>query len=68
MTVNRPWTVVVAAKRAIRDAQLRKYETADESLGSELCGTGMVDVEALTTLLRSGQLSAEDVIRAFIRR
>ncbi|KAK5798037.1 hypothetical protein VI817_004328 [Penicillium citrinum] len=47
---------------------LRKYETADESLGSELCGTGMVDVEALTTLLRSGQLSAEDVIRAFIRR
>ncbi|GAT29564.1 LOW QUALITY PROTEIN: amidase [Aspergillus luchuensis] len=60
---NRSWEGVVAAKRAIRDAQIRKYEG-----GSDISGADIADVETLTNLLSSGQVSAEELIRAYIGR
>jgi len=66
----RPWTQVVAAKRAIRDAHLRKHEPANRDPATSILGVGadIVNVKALTNLLRSGQVSAGELIRAYIGR
>lgn len=45
---DRPWTEVVAVKRAIRDAQLREHESANRDSGSDTPGTDIVDADALT--------------------
>ncbi|KAJ3527321.1 hypothetical protein NM208_g9725 [Fusarium decemcellulare] len=62
------WTEVVAAKRAIQDRQLQKYYTESRHLDSHSLGAHIVDIEALTGLLRSGQASTEELIRAYIGR
>jgi hypothetical protein len=63
-----PWTEVVTAKRAIRDAQIRKHQPANRESGLDTLGTEIVEVEVLTNLLRAGQVSAEALIRAYIGR
>ncbi|EFQ25711.1 amidase [Colletotrichum graminicola M1.001] len=62
------WTEVAAAKRAARDAQLGKYELTDGVSSSATLGADEVDIETLMDLLRSGQVSAEELIRAYIER
>ncbi|KAH8651267.1 amidase signature domain-containing protein [Xylariales sp. PMI_506] len=65
---NRSWTEVVTAKRAIRDAHLRKYQSSNEEPSLNILRGGIVEVEALTNLLSSGRVSAEELIRAYIGR
>ncbi|KAK1958764.1 amidase [Colletotrichum sublineola] len=65
---HRSWTEVAAAKRAIRDAQLRKHEPTDGDSASARLGVDVVDIEALTDLLRLGRVSAEELIHAYIAR
>ncbi|KAJ1706284.1 hypothetical protein NYO67_11552 [Aspergillus flavus] len=63
---NRSWTEVVTAKRAIRDAQIRKHEAANRNGSVDILGADIADVKTLTNLLGSGQVSAEDMIRTYI--
>lgn len=66
---DKSWAETVQAKRAIRDAHLQKHEQSSTwGSGSKTLGANIVDVEALTNLLKSGQVSAENMIRAYIRR
>ncbi|KAK6819193.1 hypothetical protein RU639_008045 [Aspergillus parasiticus] len=65
---NRSWTEVVTAKRAIRDAQIRKHEAANRNGSFDILGADTADVKTLTNLLESGQVSAEDMIRTYIGR
>lgn len=66
---SRPWTEVVAKKRAIREAQLTQYApAANGDSGSATLGADLVEIGALTSLLESGQASAEDLTRAYIAR
>ncbi|KAK1993219.1 amidase [Colletotrichum falcatum] len=66
---QRPWTEVAAVKRAARDAQVRKHESTDvASASAATLGADVVDIETLTDLLRSGQVSAEGLIRAYVAR
>ncbi|KAK2054570.1 amidase [Colletotrichum caudatum] len=62
------WTEVADAKRAARDAQLRKHESANAVSASTGLGADVVDIETLTGLLRTGQASAEELTRAYIAR
>ncbi|GKU10381.1 amidase [Fusarium langsethiae] len=63
----RPWTEVVATKRAIRDAHLQKYHP-DAKLGLNALGAEIVDVQDITNLLETNQISACDLIHAYIAR
>lgn len=66
---SRPWNEVVAEKRAIREAQLARHApAANGDSGSATLGADLVEIEALTSLLESGQASAEDLTRAYIAR
>lgn len=65
---GRPWAEVVAAKRAIRDAHVGKHELVNKGSGTDTLGADVVDVEALLDLLRSGKVSAQELIRAYIGR
>ncbi|KAB8209213.1 amidase signature domain-containing protein [Aspergillus parasiticus] len=65
---NRSWTEVVTAKRAIRDAQIRKHEAANRNGSFDILGADIADVKTLTNLLESGQVSAENMIRTYIGR
>ena len=66
---SKPWTEVVAKKRAIREAQLAKYvPAANGDPGPAAPGADLVEIEALTSLLESGQTSAENLTRAYIAR
>ncbi|PIG85341.1 hypothetical protein AARAC_002797 [Aspergillus arachidicola] len=63
---NRSWTEVVAAKRAIRNAQIREHEAANRNGSFDIFGADIADVQTLTNLLGSGQVAAEDIVRAYI--
>ncbi|KAB8225849.1 amidase signature domain-containing protein [Aspergillus novoparasiticus] len=65
---NRSWTEVVTAKRAIRDTQIRKHEATNRNGSFDILGADIAEVKTLTNLLGSGQVSAEDMIRAYIGR
>lgn len=49
---NRSCTEVVTAKRAIRDAQIRKHEAANRNGSVDILGADIADVKTLTNLLR----------------
>ncbi|KAI9039902.1 amidase [Aspergillus affinis] len=68
MKPDMPWAVVLAAKRAIRDAQVQKHAPANSDPRSDTLGANIVDVEALTSLLSCEKVSAEELIRAYIGR
>ncbi|KAL8389035.1 hypothetical protein RB595_008841 [Gaeumannomyces hyphopodioides] len=63
-----PWADVVAAKRVIRDEQLRKHAPTSQDPDSASLGADLVEIEALTDLLASGKVSAEQLTRAYIAR
>jgi len=62
------WTDVVAAKQSIRNEQVKKHATnsMDSSLITKI--TDIDNVEALTLLLEKEELSAEEVVRAYITK
>lgn len=62
------WTEVVKAKRAIRDQQTESYEDAIKCSPATNKITAIADVETLTQLLRSGAVSAEEVVASYIER
>ncbi|CZS75197.1 unnamed protein product [Fusarium graminearum] len=61
-----PWTEVVAAKRAAREALLEKHRPDGDLKFS--VGADIVDVHDIINLLQTKQVSAVDLIRGFISR
>lgn len=67
LTVSKiAWTDVVAKKQAIRDEHIQKHHT--DSVGSSLIAriTNIKDVDSLTNLIEKGEVSAEEIVRAYI--
>jgi hypothetical protein len=62
------WTDVVAAKRATRNGLVDKYHCTSESSPIVSKITKIADVGSLTRLIASKEVSAEDVIRAYISK
>lgn len=60
------WTDVVATKRAIRTQLIEKHRDASKSSSSGIKITENADISSLTQLLELGQISAEDVVKAYI--
>jgi hypothetical protein len=72
---TRPWEEIVARKRAIRDAEINKYlptvwENSQPPWPSkeERAITGITELRMLQEKIRSGELTAEAVVRAYIKR
>jgi len=66
--MGRPWQEIVAAKVGVRDVLIREHSCNHNASESEFSTTEISDVTALTKLLASGRLSAEEVIRAYIHQ
>jgi len=71
---NKPWEEIVARKRAIRDAEIKKYLPTTWENGQppwpnkeERAITGIAELGELQEKIRSGELTAEAVIRAYIK-
>jgi hypothetical protein len=64
---QKPWTEVVAAKRAVRDAIIQKHQP-DINLQLLPLGPDAVDIEYIINLLETKQVSALDLIRNYIAR
>ncbi|KAM0723626.1 hypothetical protein Q7P37_000614 [Cladosporium fusiforme] len=64
LTSQRPWAEVVAAKRAIRAAEIANHKTPPQQ--SKI--TEIDDVVALAELIQSGRASAEEVVLAYIAK
>ena len=69
------WEEIVARKRAIRDAEIRKYLPSKWENGQppwpnkeERAITDIAELGQLQEKIRSGELTAEAVIKAYIRR
>jgi inosine-uridine nucleoside N-ribohydrolase len=62
------WTDVVAAKRATRRELVEKHSCTSESSPVAPKITKITDVDSLTRLISSGEVSAEGVIRAYISK
>ncbi|KAH7028921.1 amidase [Microdochium trichocladiopsis] len=65
----RPWTDVVQAKRAERDALVAKHHAGNA--GTDLLSSGgdpIVNVEQVTSLLAAGDITAEQLTRVYIAR
>jgi hypothetical protein len=58
------WQDVVAAKLAIRDAAIQHYHRKGPDELSNI--TAIDNAKDLTQRLESGQISAQDVVRAYI--
>jgi len=72
---TKPWQEIVARKRVIRDAEIEKrlpttWENDQPTWPSkeERAITGIVELGELQEKIRSGELTAVAVIRAYIRR
>ncbi|QPC65778.1 hypothetical protein HYE67_008009 [Fusarium culmorum] len=63
---QRPWTEIVAAKRATREALLEKHRPDGDLKPS--AGAEIVDIQDIINLLETKQVSAVDLIRGFIAR
>jgi hypothetical protein len=69
------WEEIVVRKRAIREAAVEKYLPSKWKNGqppwpsaSERAITGIAELAQLQEKIQSGELTAEVVIRAYIRR
>jgi hypothetical protein len=69
------WEEIVGRKRAIRDAEIKKYLPSGWENGQppwpnkeERAITGIAELGQLQEKIRSGELTAEAVIRAYIRQ
>jgi hypothetical protein len=65
-TAKIAWTDVVASKRTIRNEHIQKYLVTplDSSLIARI--TNIEDVDLLTPLIENGDISAEEIVRAYI--
>jgi len=64
--MRRPWTEIAEAKRAERQARIDDHAQRPVDPNAQAQITQIDSVEALTKLLESGQISAEDVVAAYI--
>lgn len=63
-----PWPEIISTKRSIRDVALQKYQTErDHSLDTTF-GETIVDINEITKLLETGQVSALELTLAYIGR
>lgn len=63
-----PWPEIVSTKKSIRDVVLQKYQTErDHSLDTTF-GETIVDINEITRLLETGQVSALEMTLAYIGR
>ena len=62
------WKAVVETKRSERDAQLERYRYAGHHPDRDLSITDIADTQVLTKLILSGEVSAEDIVKAYIRK
>lgn len=60
------WTEVVARKQMIRSEHIKKHIVAcvDSSLVSRI--TNIKDIDSLTLFIEKGEISAEEIVRAYI--
>lgn len=60
------WTEVVARKQTIRSEHIKKHIVAsvDSSLVSRI--TNIKDIDSLTLFIEKGEISAEEIVRAYI--
>lgn len=60
------WTDVVAKKQAIKNAHIEKHliNSVDSSLIARI--TDIKDVDSLTLLIEKAELSAEEIVKAYI--
>lgn len=65
---NKPWTEIVAAKRAIRDARIQKYQPENRASDLDILVSEDYNAQELTDMLENGQVTAEELIRAYIIR
>ena len=63
-----PWTEVVEAKRAIRTKHIEKHQRKIEDSEIYAKVTGIADISSLTQLLESNEVSAEDIVTAYIQK
>jgi hypothetical protein len=63
-----PWTEIVETKRAIRSQHIEKHRHDVEHSENDARITGNPDISALTKLLESKQVSAEDIVTAYIQK
>lgn len=62
----RPWTEIVAEKRAIRDQKLAKSYSGDVASDTRILGAK--DIRDLTKLLEAREITSEAVILAHIAK
>jgi hypothetical protein len=65
---RRPWAEIVSIKRSIRDAALQKYQPERDHSLENTFGEKIVDINEITKLLETGQVSALELIRTYIER
>ena len=65
-SLRRPWTEVVAAKRAIREEHIKNPRDLSKTRRPVTNFTELADIETLTKLYQSGQASVQEVITAYI--
>lgn len=60
------WTDVVAKKQAMRNGHIKKHliNSVDSSLIARI--TNIKDVDSLTFLIEKAELSAEEIVKAYI--
>ncbi|KAH7000845.1 amidase [Macrophomina phaseolina] len=65
-TMRTPWTEIVEAKRSVRDAQVEKHRHRSKNIHRDTRSTDVADVQVLTESIQRGEVSAEDIVRAYI--
>lgn len=65
---QRPWQEVAEAKRRWRDETISRHEEANETALVITSITEVSDIDSLVRLLGSGEVSAQDVVRAYIHK
>lgn len=68
MAPKSAWTEVVAAKRAIRDRHIEEHRSMSMNSSPTAKITKVSDIDSLTRLIESGDVSAEDVVKAYIAK
>lgn len=68
MAPKSAWTEVVAAKRAIRDKHIEEHRSTSVNSSPAAKITKISDIDSLTRLIESGDVSAEDVVKAYIAK
>jgi hypothetical protein len=66
--MRRPWTEIAAAKCAERSARINDHSQRQVDSDAEARIAEIVDVGQLTDLLQAGNVSAEDIAVAYIKR